>query len=153
MLEGWVAEGIASRTAFDRGEAEGEAASAEGEGRTAPGLQPHAHIDIMSLGEMVSPLIASGFAPTWRWPGAGASIKAGWSIPNVTMRIPEAEQEFFKHANPFNHLRFYLAHVPQYANVDRVLLLDDDVIVQGNIGALIDAAAHGESAATAGNAT
>ena len=153
MLEGWVAEGIASRTAFDRGEAEGEAASAEGEGRTAPGLQPHAHIDIMSLGEMVSPLIASGFAPTWTWPEAGTSIKAGWSIPNVTMRIPEAQQEFSKHANPFNHLRFYLAHVPQYANVDRVLLLDDDVIVQGNIGALIDAAAHGESAATAGNAT
>ena len=38
-----------------------------------------------------------------------------------------------KHMHPLNHLRFYLAHMPQFKHVQKIILMDDDVIIQGDI--------------------
>ncbi|KAJ8602735.1 hypothetical protein CTAYLR_003801 [Chrysophaeum taylorii] len=43
-----------------------------------------------------------------------------------------------KHNSVFNCLRFYLALLPEFAHLDRIIFMDDDIVMRGDVGKLWD---------------
>lgn len=76
----------------------------------------------------------SGLSPVWTWPGFGAS--ESWATfpqrDGVGLEEPKWDKDT-KHHSPYNLLRFYLADLSYFKNVSQLVLLDDDLVIQGDL--------------------
>lgn len=88
-----------------------------------------------SLMQAEAALEEHGITPVWRRPGfdEGVTGKARRTLWSLRERAQDADP---KHAHPLNLLRFYLPYLPTTEGVEKVLLLDDDVCVRHDLGAL-----------------
>jgi lipopolysaccharide biosynthesis glycosyltransferase len=100
-------------------------------------LKPGQVVEVRSMANVTSSLLAVGIEPIWTWAAYGESMgpdEKSWRT-NATL-----QQEMWDHdpmhASPFNHLRFYLPHLPYLADLDNLIFLDDDVVVQKDIAQL-----------------
>ena len=93
--------------------------------------QRHATI-VYSLQDAEVALDKRGITPVWqrasfRAAASGKPRRTPWSL------LERASDSDPKHAHPLNLLRFYLADLPAFEGVERLLLLDDDVCVQQDL--------------------
>jgi hypothetical protein len=92
---------------------------------------------VYTLGELTLELLADGITPAW---------VSGWAPPPPAHSAPpryRVRQAGWdsdgKHATPLNHARFYLPHMRFARGRERILFVDDDIVVQGDVA---DALAH-----------
>ena len=91
------------------------------------------HVTIVySLIDAEIALEKRGITPVWqrasfRAAASGKPRRTPWSL------LERASDSDPKHAHPLNLLRFYLADLPAFEGVERLLLLDDDVCVQQDL--------------------
>ena len=86
---------------------------------------------VHTLGELTRVLLNDGFEPPWTQP-AVRDDDNDWLIKPAKWDLDG------KHNSPLNHLRFYLPHFPFLAGVERVLFVDDDIIVNRDITAALN---------------
>ena len=81
-------------------------------------------VSLYTLGELTLELLADGHAPTWtrkRAPQRKTVVRqADWDHDD-------------KHGSPLNHARFYLPYMRFARDLDRLLFLDDDVVLQTDV--------------------
>ena len=85
---------------------------------------------IYTLADLTRVLLSAGFRPPWTQP-ALRDDDDDWLIR------PAAWDSHGKHNSPLNHLRFYIPHFPFLAGVERVLFVDDDILVNRDIAAAL----------------
>ena len=85
---------------------------------------------IYTLADLTRVLLSDGFHPPWTQP-ALRDEDDDWLIR------PAKWDSHGKHNSPLNHLRFYIPHFPFLAGVERVLFVDDDIIVNHDIEAAV----------------
>ncbi len=81
---------------------------------------------VHTLGELTRTLLNDGFQPPWTLP-ASPDTDADWLVRPATWDLDG------KHNSPLNHLRFYIPHFTFMKDVERVLFVDDDIIVNRDI--------------------
>ena len=97
-------------------------------------------ITVASLNETVASLTRRGVEPVWEWPewqtwlADAGGAPSRWRTDASLREFPSSRDP--KHAHPLNLLRLYLAEVPVLHHLDRVLLIDDDVLFQVRLASL-----------------
>jgi lipopolysaccharide biosynthesis glycosyltransferase/LPS sulfotransferase NodH len=81
-------------------------------------------------------LLAQGYQPIWTWPEWGSSRSSTWRNQH-TLHVAEWD-ELETHAHELNHLRFYLPLVSQFRKHKYLYFLDDDILVQKDLGHVVD---------------
>ena len=81
-------------------------------------------VNLYTLGELTLELLADGHAPTW-------TRKRAPRRKTVVRQAHWDHDE--KHASPLNHARFYLPYMRFARGIDRLLFLDDDVVLQTDV--------------------
>ena len=79
-----------------------------------------------------------GMGPSWMRPHAGKSINNPSWRTNLTILQEEWDHDSM-HYTRFNLMRFYLAHLSMFSEVESILFVDDDVILQKDIATLAKA--------------
>mmetsp|Transcript_27487 Transcript_27487/g.46280 ORF Transcript_27487/g.46280 Transcript_27487/m.46280 type:complete len:1094 (-) Transcript_27487:126-3407(-) len=109
-------------------------------------------IRVVTVEEAVDSLTTLGRVPVWKWAEFGHSgtwdaeefgpspspfPSSSFSSSNESNRYFTARSASWDkqsmHSNPLNHLRFYLPHLPLFRGQRRLLFIDDDVVVQGDV--------------------
>lgn len=103
---------------------------------------PVEDVRVFGLDETVDALVSRGVDPVWAWDDWQQWLHAGaddarWRTEASLREFPSSRDP--KHAHPLNLLRLYLAEVPALQHLERVLLVDDDVLLQRDPRALFDA--------------
>ena len=111
-------------TTLEKGELERSLATLNAAGKTPPRLY------VIMLHDAEEALLLQGITPVWLLPGFGN--RTLWT------RTPESLFESCwdddpKHSHPLNLLRFYLPELPELRQLDRLLMLDDDVCVRSDL--------------------
>mmetsp|Transcript_13756 Transcript_13756/g.27827 ORF Transcript_13756/g.27827 Transcript_13756/m.27827 type:complete len:783 (-) Transcript_13756:90-2438(-) len=101
-------------------------------------------VEPLDLKAVEKDLEASGFVPVWNWGEYSSSIlnedydyNPQWLGDKSA--VPGSWDRSSMHMNPLNHLRFYIPHMSQFRDLDRIIFMDDDLIVQGDLRAAWDA--------------
>ena len=93
--------------------------------------------------EIQTDLMNQGYQPIWTWTEWGSStrksVDSSWLRSNHTIHIAEWD-DLETHAHVLNHLRFYLPHVSYFRNHSYLYFVDDDVLVQKDLGTIADSA-------------
>ena len=89
---------------------------------------------VSALAEAEASLEERGVTPVWLRPGFRSSAESKPRRTPWSLRERTSDSDP-KHAHPLNLLRFYLPQLPAFEGVDRLLLLDDDVCVRGDLRA------------------
>lgn len=101
---------------------------------------PRLPVRVIAFDHAVKSLVARGVVPVWLWQEWQDWLdwlpSARWRT-NASLRPFPASRDP-KHAHPLNLLRLYLAELPALQQLDRLLLLDDDVLIQHDIAPLFD---------------
>uniref|UniRef100_A0A7S3ZB35 SAM domain-containing protein n=1 Tax=Lotharella globosa TaxID=91324 RepID=A0A7S3ZB35_9EUKA len=89
-------------------------------------------IHYLQIEDLSHDLLEKGINPVWKWDVFGSSLdNADWKT-KYTVRTASWDASEI-HYDPLNHLRFYLPFLPQFNDKPRLLFLDDDLIIQGDI--------------------
>jgi len=101
-----------------------------------------AEIQIYSLSQMTDRVIDAGFQPAW---------KVDWgSIKTSSVSIhPALWDNSTTHNDPFNILRFYIPEIEPFKNMSKVLFMDDDVILKGDVAKAWDFELKGDAVMSA----
>jgi lipopolysaccharide biosynthesis glycosyltransferase/LPS sulfotransferase NodH len=92
----------------------------------------------LSIKDVQADLIRQGYSPIWTWPEWGSSRKSDWFKPDQTLHVADWDR-LETHAHELNHLRFYLPLVSQFLHHEYLYFLDDDILVQKDLGFIADA--------------
>jgi lipopolysaccharide biosynthesis glycosyltransferase len=91
--------------------------------------------------EIQTDLINQGYQPIWTWAEWGSSRRksggSSWFRTNYTIHVAEWD-DLETHAHVLNHVRFYLPHVSHFRNHSYLYFVDDDVLVQKDLGKIAD---------------
>lgn len=90
-----------------------------------------AGFSVISLKDVEDDLLEQGITPIWLWHVYGTTAAHNWKRQG-TIDL-EKWDGASKHLSPFNHVRFYLAHLRWFRDLDRLIMLDDDVIVMKDL--------------------
>ena len=98
-------------------------------------------VRVYGLEETVRQLSRRGVVPMWAWPAwqtwlSDAGHPERWQTEISLREFPSSRDP--KHAHPLNLLRLYLSEVSALRHLDRVLLVDDDVLFQRDVARLFD---------------
>mmetsp|Transcript_13196 Transcript_13196/g.18277 ORF Transcript_13196/g.18277 Transcript_13196/m.18277 type:complete len:669 (-) Transcript_13196:494-2500(-) len=94
-------------------------------------------IHTMEIEAVVKQLLDDGQKPVWTWKQYGSSVNSkaefnrNWINKNSAR--PADWDHSPMHMHQLNHLRFYIPYMEQFKDIDRVIFLDDDLIVQGDV--------------------
>eukprot|EP00471_Norrisiella_sphaerica_P005536 CAMPEP_0184487464 /NCGR_PEP_ID=MMETSP0113_2-20130426/10130_1 /TAXON_ID=91329 /ORGANISM="Norrisiella sphaerica, Strain BC52" /LENGTH=678 /DNA_ID=CAMNT_0026869793 /DNA_START=6 /DNA_END=2042 /DNA_ORIENTATION=- len=98
------------------------------------GINLHA----INLDDAVEDLKTNGYKPIWLWDeyktsvyGPDGVMRQEWVNEN-TARPFDWDHDLM-HMHRLNHLRFYIPHLSQFKDLDRIIFLDDDLIVQTDV--------------------
>jgi lipopolysaccharide biosynthesis glycosyltransferase len=91
----------------------------------------------LSIKDVQNDLVRQGYKPIWTWPEWGSSRKSNWFKPNYTLHVAEWDR-LETHAHELNHLRFYLPLVSHFRKHKFLYFLDDDILVQKDLGYIAD---------------
>ena len=81
-------------------------------------------VNLYTLGELTLELLEDGHTPTW----------TRTRVPKRETLVRQAEWDNDdKHGSPLNHARFYLPYMRFARGLDRLLFLDDDVVLQTDV--------------------
>jgi len=100
-------------------------------------------VHVIDYNKAVEALVDQGIDPVWmwedwqRWLHAPDSNTSKWRT-DASLRVFPLSREA-KHAHPLNLLRLYLSELPELRHLDRLLLVDDDVLFQRDLWPLYDA--------------
>ena len=87
-------------------------------------------------------LMNQGYQPIWTWEEWGSSRQksgdASWFRTNYTIHVAEWD-DLETHAHVLNHIRFYLPHISHFRNHSYLYFVDDDILVQKDLGIVADA--------------
>lgn len=84
------------------------------------------NVHVWLLEDLTAQLLEDGFRPPW------TRGRADLSHAEFLIR-PAAWDQDGKHETPLNHLRFYIPYFRFLQQQERVLFLDDDVIIQKSV--------------------
>eukprot|EP00316_Scyphosphaera_apsteinii_P022918 CAMPEP_0119301400 /NCGR_PEP_ID=MMETSP1333-20130426/3186_1 /TAXON_ID=418940 /ORGANISM="Scyphosphaera apsteinii, Strain RCC1455" /LENGTH=1164 /DNA_ID=CAMNT_0007303467 /DNA_START=31 /DNA_END=3525 /DNA_ORIENTATION=+ len=99
---------------------------------------------VYRMGDVLDQLEAIGYQP-----GSVCNIPLNHSLYTATAIQPEHWDDSAMHCSCFNLVRFFLAELPVFAAVPKLLLVDDDVKLQHNSSArLVYPAAHEDAMMT-----
>eukprot|EP00466_Bigelowiella_natans_P003723 jgi/Bigna1/146761/aug1.120_g21469 len=89
-------------------------------------------------------LLDTGYKPVWTWDVYNSSVKdanANWdpAWANENTAHPGVWDHSTMHMHPLNHLRFYIPYVKEFSRLDRIIFMDDDLIIQGDVQQAWDA--------------
>ena len=93
-------------------------------------------VHLTSLLEAEADLERQGIVPVWRSPAFANLTRASRRLSEWSLR-EHARDNDGKHAHPLNLLRFYLPKLSWLADVERLLLLDDDICVNAHLGRIL----------------
>lgn len=102
------------------------------------GLSTRLRVHPLALSAVVAQLLADGHRPVWTWPQYNSSVRndhGGWDTAwaRTTTAHPGSWDASPMHAHPLNHLRFYIPYIRELQSLDRVLFVDDDLVIQGDV--------------------
>uniref|UniRef100_A0A7S4DQE5 Sulfotransferase domain-containing protein n=1 Tax=Lotharella globosa TaxID=91324 RepID=A0A7S4DQE5_9EUKA len=102
------------------------------------------HIHALELDEVVDGILQNGYKPVWTWDSYNISVKddqANWDPKwaNENTARPDTWDHSTMHMHPLNHLRFYIPYIEQFKQLDRIIFMDDDLIIQGDMRQAWDA--------------
>ncbi|KAJ8600765.1 hypothetical protein CTAYLR_006104 [Chrysophaeum taylorii] len=95
-------------------------------------LVPETHPPPACKGAAWRVLAESAVARSIRESGLPATWELRPRRTNVTVRVAEADFSP-EHRSPLKSMRFFLARLPEFAHLDRIVYIEDDVIVQGDV--------------------
>ncbi|KAJ8606220.1 hypothetical protein CTAYLR_010535 [Chrysophaeum taylorii] len=98
----------------------------EARGNVIPPQCAGAEWRLLVESEVVQSIRDSGLTVTW---------EVEVPLTNLSVHVPTWDRAS-KHHSVFNCLRFYLPRLPEFADLESIIFLDDDVIVQGDIAHL-----------------
>ncbi len=101
-----------------------------------------ASISGLSLADASADLRRQGITPMWEWDSYNVSAQnfGSWRTKN-TIHVASWDH-LTTHIHPLNHLRFYLPHLTYFRDTRTFFFLDDDVLVQKDLGALLHRYVH-----------
>lgn len=94
-----------------------------------------AGFSVISMKDVEDDLLEQGIKPIWFWSVYGSSEEKGWKR-HGTMDLASWDGSE-KHLSPFNHVRFYLPLLRWFRDLDRLIMLDDDVVIMKDLKALL----------------
>eukprot|EP00954_Amorphochlora_amoebiformis_P019424 1332600-Amorphochlora_amoeboformis.AAC.1 len=102
------------------------------------------HIHALDLDQVVDNLLHEGYKPVWVWDVYNISVKdnhAHWdpAWANENTARPGVWDHSTMHMHPLNHLRFYIPYIKQFSELDRIIFMDDDLVIQGDVQQAWDA--------------
>jgi hypothetical protein len=83
-------------------------------------------MQLMPIDVMTKRVQESGFHPAWL-----QEMEGTW--PSQYTIHPAPEDNSTTHNDPFKILSFYLPHIAPFNNLNEVILMEDDVIIQGDV--------------------
>eukprot|EP00466_Bigelowiella_natans_P003839 jgi/Bigna1/131385/aug1.14_g6093 len=104
-------------------------------------------IHTLQLDKVVNNLLRTGYEPVWTWDVYNSSVRDGnanWDPAwvNENTALPGVWDHSTMHMHPLNHLRFYIPYIKEFSKLDRILFMDDDLIIQGDVQQAWDAKAN-----------
>lgn len=95
------------------------------------------HVHVMALEDITAELVNHKYKPVWTWKEFGSSLhNPEWLTKPMSTEPLRADVDP-KHMHPMNHLRFYLPYMDVFKDAKRLVLLDDDVVLQGDLNDLV----------------
>lgn len=94
-----------------------------------------AGLTVLTMKDVEVNLKAHGLSPIWDWTSFGSSLAPGWA--NEKTLPLESWDGAVKNMSPYNHVRFYLPQLTWFQDLDRLIVLDDDVIIQKDLSLLL----------------
>jgi lipopolysaccharide biosynthesis glycosyltransferase/LPS sulfotransferase NodH len=91
----------------------------------------------LSIKDVQDDLVRQGYTPIWTWPEWGSSRKVDWFKSDHTLHVADWDH-LETHAHELNHLRFYLPLVSRFLHHEYLYFLDDDILVQKDLGFIAD---------------
>mmetsp|Transcript_28318 Transcript_28318/g.49817 ORF Transcript_28318/g.49817 Transcript_28318/m.49817 type:complete len:757 (-) Transcript_28318:127-2397(-) len=96
------------------------------------------HIHSLDLNLINQDLIDRGIKPVWKWDTYNTSVlddKANFDPAwvNENTGVPGKWDHSTMHMHPLNHLRFYIPYMTVFKKLDRIIFMDDDLIIQGDM--------------------
>jgi LPS sulfotransferase NodH len=88
-----------------------------------------AQLFLYTIAEMTRRVQEAGFVPVWAWT---TNLSTSEFASAFTIR-PGVWDNSTTHFNPFNLLRFYLPHIEPFRHLDKVIFMDDDVVILGDV--------------------
>ena len=102
------------------------------------------HIHALDLALVSQDLLDRGIKPVWEWDTYNSSVlnavgnfDPAWANENTG--VPGAWDHSTMHMHPLNHLRFYIPYITVFKELDRIIFMDDDLIIQGDMQRAWDA--------------
>lgn len=81
-----------------------------------------ARVELYTVRELTLKLKDAGFDPVWTWTDDGAERT------NLSVHPADWDNSSI-HKDPYNLMRFYLPHVEPFLHMEKLLFLDDDVVI------------------------
>lgn len=90
----------------------------------------------LTVDDVQKDLLVQGYRPIWTWKEWGSSRSSTWHNAN-TLHVADWDASG-THAHKLNHMRFYLPLVSLFQNKTFLFFLDDDILVQKDLGHVAD---------------
>lgn len=94
----------------------------------------------MSVKDVEDDLVSQGYQPIWTWPEWHTSMEPSWKNEN-TLHVGSWDN-LMTHAHVLNHIRFYLPLCSIFKGRPYFYFLDDDILVQRDLGVLASRTMH-----------